>query len=74
MTRRYHTERELLCVTANQVLDFRSGSFAPILACPVMSGQGVISEMLVDKLAANYLAFVKLASIRIWLRANESMN
>jgi transposase len=26
-----------------------------------------------DKLAANYLAFVKLASIRIWLRANESV-
>jgi transposase len=25
-----------------------------------------------DKLAADYLAFVKLASIRIWLRANES--
>jgi transposase len=25
-----------------------------------------------DKLAANYLAFVKLATIRIWLRANES--
>ena len=25
-----------------------------------------------DKLSANYLAFVKLASIRIWLRANES--
>jgi hypothetical protein len=25
-----------------------------------------------DKLATNYLAFVKLASIRIWLRANES--
>jgi transposase len=25
-----------------------------------------------DKLAANHLAFVKLASIRIWLRANES--
>jgi transposase len=24
-----------------------------------------------DKLAANYLAFVKLASIRVWLRANE---
>jgi transposase len=24
-----------------------------------------------DKLAANYLAFIKLASIRIWLRANE---
>jgi len=24
-----------------------------------------------DKLAANYLAFVNLASIRIWLRANE---
>jgi transposase len=25
-----------------------------------------------DKLAANYLAFIKIASIRIWLRANES--
>jgi hypothetical protein len=25
-----------------------------------------------DKLAANYLAFIKLTSIRIWLRANES--
>ena len=25
-----------------------------------------------DKLAAIYLAFIKLASIRIWLRANES--
>jgi hypothetical protein len=25
-----------------------------------------------DKLTANYLAFIKLASIRIWLRANES--
>jgi len=25
-----------------------------------------------DKLAANYLAFVKLASIRIWLRTKES--
>ena len=25
-----------------------------------------------DKIAANYLAFVQLASIRLWLRANES--
>jgi transposase len=25
-----------------------------------------------DKLAANYLAFAQLASIRLWLRANES--
>jgi transposase len=25
-----------------------------------------------DKFAANYLAFIKLASIRIWLRAYES--
>ena len=25
-----------------------------------------------DKLAANYLAFVQLASMRLWLRANES--
>ena len=26
-----------------------------------------------DKLAANYLAFVKLASIRIWLRADAAL-
>jgi transposase len=25
-----------------------------------------------DKLAANYLAFIRLASIRLWLRVNES--
>jgi transposase len=25
-----------------------------------------------DQLAANYLAFIKLASNRVWLRANES--
>jgi transposase len=25
-----------------------------------------------DNLAANYLAFIKLASIRMWLRVNES--
>jgi hypothetical protein len=25
-----------------------------------------------DKLAANYLAFVQLASLRLWLRVNES--
>jgi len=25
-----------------------------------------------DKLAANYLAFVQLGSIRLWLRVNES--
>jgi len=25
-----------------------------------------------DRLAANYLAFVQLASIRLWLRLNES--
>ena len=27
-----------------------------------------------DKLAANYLAFVKLAAIRIWLRAPAALN
>jgi hypothetical protein len=27
----------------------------------------------IDKLAANYLAFIELVSIRIWLRASESM-
>ena len=25
-----------------------------------------------DRLAANYLAFIQLASIKVWLRGNES--
>jgi hypothetical protein len=38
------------------------------------TGIGVIQapEPGPDKLAANYLAFIKLAAIRIWLRAYES--
>jgi len=27
-----------------------------------------------DKLAANYLAFVQLASIRLWLRVNDGVD
>jgi transposase len=34
--------------------------------------QGCVGQISRRKLAANYLAFVKLASIRIWLRSNES--
>jgi transposase len=42
-----------------------------------MSANGWVEGISLDviqasKLAANYLAFIKLASIRIWLRANES--
>jgi transposase len=40
------------------------------LADRIMDGRRIATRY--DKLAANYLAFVKLASIRIWLRANES--
>jgi transposase len=32
----------------------------------------VAVQMIYDKLAANYLAFIQLASIRLWLRVNES--
>jgi len=37
-------------------------------------GHRIVRYGLTDfaKLAANYLACIKLASIRIWLRANES--
>jgi transposase len=62
----------------NVEIEVWCGSFASILLVRVMSGQGVISEVPVvrlsrvatryDKLAANYLTFIKLASIRIWLR------
>jgi hypothetical protein len=41
-----------------------------------MSGRGNLGNVGIairyDKLAANYLAFIKLASIRIWLLASES--
>jgi hypothetical protein len=36
-----------------------------------MGRHQVASAQQAAKLAANYLAFIKLASIRIWLRANE---
>jgi hypothetical protein len=36
----------------------------------LLADRGVTTRY--DKLAVNYLAFVKLASIRIWLRAHES--
>ena len=32
----------------------------------------IAGPMRYDKLAANYLAFVQLASIRLWLRVNKS--
>jgi len=53
------------------------------VGCPVLQVEGIGLDVIqapkpeplatrYDKLAANYLAFIKLASIRIWLRANES--
>jgi hypothetical protein len=33
---------------------------------------GDAAQLITRKLAANYLAFVQLASIRLWLRVNES--
>jgi len=39
-------------------------------SCASSNSGDVVAQY--DKLAANYLAFVKLAPIRIWLRANES--
>jgi hypothetical protein len=50
-------------------LNVRFGSFASILACSRHLRLGwVISEMPVESSGLD----VKLASIRIWLRANES--
>jgi len=37
---------------------------------PMIVGDRIATRY--DKLAANYLAFIKLASIRIWLHAYES--
>jgi transposase len=45
---------------------------APLVTIASFAGGRPESGTRYDKLAANYLAFVKLASIRIWLRANES--
>src|SRR6476469_3599786 len=34
---------------------------------------GSLRSSVLIRLAANYLAFIQLASMRLWLRANESM-
>jgi len=49
----------------------------PSMFIQTTSGRGVMIVLTrvatrYDKLAANYLAFIQLASIRLWLRANES--
>jgi transposase len=41
--------------------------------CPKADIHRADSAIRDDQLAANYLAFIKLASIRIWLRAYESV-
>jgi hypothetical protein len=57
-----------LCLRSDhfQLIPWRhasSGDHSPMKVWFLCSG---------DKFAANYLTFVKLTSIRIWLRANES--
>jgi transposase len=52
----------LICVARNLVERF----FNKIKQCRRIATR-------YDKLAANYLAFVKLAAIRVWLRACESV-
>ena len=58
--------------------DVRSGSFSTELGCPrhvrFWGNLGNIGcpVLPVEGIGANYLAFIKLASIRIWLRANQS--
>jgi transposase len=64
--------------------DARFGSFAVFRRASMMSAPEADNSRITsvkqcrriatryDKLAANYLAFVKLASIRIWPRAKES--
>ena len=39
---------------------------------PAQPAASLVAPDRYDKLAANYLAFVKLAAIRVWLRAHES--
>ena len=61
------------CIADNNHQDMgrsRGGLMSKIHA--VVDANGLPVATRYDKLAANYLAFVKLASIRIWLRANES--
>jgi hypothetical protein len=42
-----------------------------IMRHELMDFEGAAIATRYDKLAANYLAFVKLAAIRIWLRAHD---
>jgi transposase len=46
-------------------------SFGPYTTCnQIKQCRRIVTRY--DKLAANYLAFIQLASIRLWLRVNES--
>jgi transposase len=56
----------------------RANLLQPVsLSCPefgraILQQDQTVSPGRYDKLAANYLAFIQLASIRLWLRVNES--
>jgi transposase len=51
--------------TSLKLLNWSLGSRATYSA--ILNGRRVATRY--DKLAANYLAFIQLASIRLWLRA-----
>ena len=48
--------------------------FGPYTSCynRLFAGVGLGGATRYDKLAADYLAFFQLASIRLWLRVNQS--
>ena len=73
-----------VCSKRPTAVVYETGSFRSVNATPGEIARNLIERFFnkikqcrrvatrYDKLAANYLAFVKLASIRVWLRANES--
>jgi len=57
--------RELICFSPYRARNLVERFFNKIKQCRRIATR-------YDKLAANYLAFIKPAAIRIWLQANES--
>ena len=60
-----------------ELADYEWTAIRPMLpnkprGVPRVNDRPVLIGIFYDRLAANYLAFVQLASTRLWLRLNES--
>ena len=65
------SRRDAIAMTRSDLAHISTGLAIWSNASSTRSNGAVGSQLEYDKLAANYLAFIQPASIRLWLRANE---